>query len=86
VHTDFGPTPAQVYSNLKIGLISRVAQNSEFNKMTIQNLANIFGPTLLGSEAGGLEDARAQIRVAETIITYSEDMFELGTLSLPHVP
>jgi len=54
--------------------------------MTIQNLANIFGPTLLGSEAGGLEDARAQIRVAETIITYSEDMFELGTLSLPHVP
>lgn len=86
MHTDFGPTPAQVYSNLKIGLISRVAQNSEFNKMTIQNLANIFGPTLLGSEAGGLEDARAQIRVAETIITYSEDMFELGTLSLPHVP
>jgi len=63
-------------------LICRVAQNSEFNKMTVQNLANVFGPTLLGSEAGSLEDARAQIRVAETIITYSEDMFELGMFSI----
>jgi hypothetical protein len=46
--------------------------------MTVQNLANIFGPTLLGSEGSGMEDARAQIRVAETIITYATDMFELG--------
>jgi len=46
--------------------------------MTVQNLANIFGPTLLGSESTGIEDARAQIRVAETIITYATDMFELG--------
>jgi hypothetical protein len=48
--------------------------------MTVQNLANIFGPTLLGSESTGIEDARAQIRVAETIITYATDMFELGNL------
>lgn len=47
--------------------------------MTVQNLANIFGPTLLGSESTGIEDARAQIRVAETIITYATDMFEMGT-------
>jgi len=46
--------------------------------MTVQNLANIFGPTLLGSESTGIEDARAQIRVAETIITYATDMFEMG--------
>ena len=50
--------------------------------MIVQNLANIFGPTLLGSEGSGMEDARAQIRVAETIITYAKDMFELG-MSLP---
>ena len=48
--------------------------------MTVQNLAKIFGPTLLGSESTGIEDARAQIRVAETIITYATDMFELGNL------
>ena len=44
--------------------------------MTIQNLASIFGPTLLGSEGTAIE---AQIRVTETIITYALDMFELGT-------
>ena len=44
--------------------------------MTVQNLASIFGPTLLGSEGSAIE---AQIRVTETIITYALDMFELGT-------
>ena len=44
--------------------------------MTVQNLASIFGPTLLGSEGAAIE---AQIRVTETIITYALDMFELGT-------
>jgi hypothetical protein len=46
--------------------------------MTSQNLANIFGPTLLGLSNNGLEDAAAQIRVIETIISYATDMFELG--------
>lgn len=50
--------------------------------MTVQNLANIFGPTLLGSDTSGSEDTRAQIRVAETIISYALDMFELGIIDL----
>jgi len=59
---------------------SRISQNADHNKMTVQNLANIFGPTLLGSDTSGSEDTRAQIRVAETIISYALDMFELGTV------
>jgi hypothetical protein len=57
----------------------KISQHAEQNKMTVQNLANIFGPTLLGSESSGVEDTRAHIRVAETIITFATDMFELGT-------
>jgi hypothetical protein len=52
------------------------------NKMTVQNLANIFGPTVLGSDTNGSKETRAQIRVAETIISYSLDMFQLGLTSL----
>ena len=47
--------------------------------MTVQNLANIFGPTLLGSGGSGIEDALLQIRVTETIIAYATDIFEMGT-------
>lgn len=46
--------------------------------MTIQSLASIFSATLLRSESAGIEDARAQIRVAETIIIYAADIFEKG--------
>jgi hypothetical protein len=53
--------------------------------MTVQNLANIFGPTLLGSNSTGIEDARAHIRIAETLITFATDMFELGTPSISRV-
>jgi len=57
----------------------RVAQHSDQNKMTVQNLANIFGPTLMGGEPNTIEETHSQIRVAETIITFAPDMFELGT-------
>jgi len=57
--------------------LHRISEHSEQNKMPVQNLANIFGPTLLGSENTGIEDARAHIRIAETIITFATDMFEL---------
>ena len=45
--------------------------------MTVQNLASIFGPTLLGSEGAALD---AQIRVTESIISYALDMFEMGSI------
>jgi hypothetical protein len=73
-----GITSLQVYTPFDV-TNRRISQHADQNKMTVQNLANIFGPTLLGSEGSGMEDARAQIRVAETIITYATDMFELGT-------
>jgi hypothetical protein len=47
--------------------------------MTVQNLASIFGPTILGAEGTALD---AQIRVTETIVTYALDMFELGKFHL----
>lgn len=47
--------------------------------MTVQNLASIFGPTILGAEGTTLD---AQIRVTETIITYALDMFEMGKFHL----
>jgi hypothetical protein len=49
--------------------------------MTVQNLASVFGPTLLGSEGAALD---AQIRVVETIINYALDMFELGKIHSHH--
>jgi Rho GTPase-activating protein RGD1 len=57
----------------------RVAENSDQNRMTVQNLASIFGPTILGAEGTALD---AQIRVTETIVTYALDMFELGKFHL----
>ena len=77
MYTNAGPTFTQVRSQLN-RVDSRISQNADHNKMTVQNLANIFGPTLLGSDTSGSEDTRAQIRVAETIISYALDMFELG--------
>jgi hypothetical protein len=50
--------------------------------MTVQNLANVLGPTLLAPNGAPVEDTGAQIRIAETIITYAKDMFELGNLPI----
>ena len=47
--------------------------------MTAQDLASIFGPTLLESDG---EQVEAQNRLAETVINYALDMFELGTFQL----
>lgn len=69
------------YSSKIIFSDYRVTDYSDLNRMTAHNLASIFGPTLLGPENSGIEDARAQIRVTETIITHAMDMFELGMLS-----
>ena len=77
MYTNAGPTFTQVRSQLN-RTDGRISQNADHNKMTVQNLANIFGPTLLGSDTSGSEDTRAQIRVTETIISYALDMFELG--------
>ena len=56
----------------------RIAEHADQNKMTVQNLASVLGPTLLAPEGAGMEETGAQIRVAETIITFAKDMFELG--------
>ena len=49
--------------------------------MTTQHLANIFGPIILKSTPNGNQDSKG--RVAETIIAFARDIFELGITFLP---
>jgi Rho GTPase-activating protein RGD1 len=71
------------YVHFKTLLTYRIAEHADENKMTVQNLANVLGPTLLASEDSSIEETRAQIRVVETIIAYANDMFELGISTSP---
>ncbi|SPN99780.1 related to GTPase-activating protein beta-chimerin [Cephalotrichum gorgonifer] len=58
--------------------LHRVMENSHINRMTSYNLGVIFGPTLMGSgdPSTGIQDAGWQIKVVETILDNTYNIFD----------
>lgn len=51
--------------------------NSAANRMTSQNLAIVFGPTLMGgSTHGNISDAGFQCKVVDTILQNTYQIFD----------
>lgn len=57
--------------------LNRVTENSAVNRMNSQNLAIIFGPTLMGTAPGSnIADAGWQVRVVDTILQNTYQIFD----------
>ncbi|KAJ3551588.1 hypothetical protein NPX13_g11325 [Xylaria arbuscula] len=55
----------------------RVMENSSVNRMNSQNLAIVFGPTLMGTAPGSnIADAAWQVRVVDTILQNTYQIFD----------
>ncbi|KAI1424538.1 hypothetical protein F5Y12DRAFT_751312 [Xylaria sp. FL1777] len=55
----------------------RVMENSTVNRMNSQNLAIVFGPTLMGTAPGSnIADAAWQVRVVDTILQNTYQIFD----------
>jgi len=56
--------------------VLRVSDYDESNRMSVQNLAIVFGPTLLGGNPSNVMDSRAHFIVADCIIVNAFEIFE----------
>jgi hypothetical protein len=57
--------------------LHRVMENSSSNRMSSQNLAIVFGPTLMGTAPGSsISDAGWQVRVVDTILQNTYQIFD----------
>ncbi|KAI0506179.1 hypothetical protein F5B22DRAFT_625029 [Xylaria bambusicola] len=57
--------------------LHRVMENSTVNRMNSQNLAIVFGPTLMGTAPGSnIADAAWQVRVVDTILQNTYQIFD----------
>ncbi|CAJ2504354.1 Uu.00g117480.m01.CDS01 [Anthostomella pinea] len=57
--------------------LHRVTENSAVNRMNSQNIAIVFGPTLMGTAPGSnLADAGWQVRVVDTILQNTYQIFD----------
>lgn len=57
--------------------LHRVIDNSSSNRMSSQNLAIVFGPTLMGTAPGSnISDAGWQVRVVDTILQNTYQIFD----------
>ncbi|RMZ90628.1 hypothetical protein DV736_g2142, partial [Chaetothyriales sp. CBS 134916] len=82
LHAIINSLPDPNYATLRVLTIHlhRVAQHAERNRMTAQNLAICFGPTLMGQAGkdgqGEVMDAGWQARVIETILNNAFQIFD----------
>ncbi|KAI1003896.1 hypothetical protein K3495_g4315 [Podosphaera aphanis] len=57
--------------------LHRVQENSTVNRMNINNLAIIFGPTLMGANTGSnIENAGWQVKVVDTVLKNCYQIFD----------
>ncbi|RWA14126.1 hypothetical protein EKO27_g964 [Xylaria grammica] len=57
--------------------LHRVMENSTVNRMNSQNLAIVFGPTLMGTAPGSnIADAGWQVRVVDTVLQNTYQIFD----------
>jgi hypothetical protein len=69
--------------NNPIGLLTdlhlffpRVAEHSNFNKMSVRNLAVVFGPTLMRSRQDDVTQSSLQCSVIEILISFYDRIFK----------
>lgn len=56
--------------------LNRVVENVSVTRMTSQNLAIVFGPTLMGAGAIDAEKGRWHVRVIDTILQNTYQIFD----------
>ncbi|KKY38716.1 putative group protein [Diaporthe ampelina] len=79
LHAIINSLPDPNYATLRaVALhLHRVMENSATNRMTSQNLAIVFGPTLMGGSAhGAISDSGYQSKVVDTILQNTYQIFD----------
>ncbi|KAI2639366.1 hypothetical protein GGS21DRAFT_426960 [Xylaria nigripes] len=79
MHAIINSLPDPNYATLRaLALhLQRVTQNSAVNRMNSQNLAIVFGPTLMGTAPNSnIADAGWQVRVVDTILQNTYQIFD----------
>ncbi|KXJ94031.1 hypothetical protein Micbo1qcDRAFT_40749 [Microdochium bolleyi] len=79
LHAIINDMPDPNYATLRALTLHlhRVTEASSINRMNSQNLAIVFGPTLLGTAPGSnIADAGWQVRVVETILNNTYQIFD----------
>ncbi|KAK3693646.1 hypothetical protein B0T22DRAFT_46133 [Podospora appendiculata] len=79
LHAIINSLPDPNYATLRALTLHlhRVIDNSGVNRMSCQNLAIVFGPTLMGTAPGSnISDAGWQVRVVDTILQNTYQIFD----------
>lgn len=79
LHAIINSLPDPNYATLRALTLHlyRVIDNSGTNRMSSQNLAIVFGPTLMGTAPGSnISDAGWQVRVVDTILQNTYQIFD----------
>ena len=79
LHAIINSLPDPNYATLRALTLHlhRVIENSAANRMSSQNLAIVFGPTLMGTLPGSsITDAGWQVRVVDTILQNTYQIFD----------
>ncbi|KAI1104006.1 RhoGAP-domain-containing protein [Jackrogersella minutella] len=79
LHAIINALPDPNYATLRaLALhLHRVIEHSAVNRMNSQNLAIVFGPTLMGTAPGSnIQDAGWQVRVVDTILQNTYQIFD----------
>lgn len=77
MHAVINSLPDPNYATLRALTLHlfRVMDKSSVNRMTAQNLAIVFGPTLMGTDSN-LADSGFQSKVVETILLNTYQIFD----------
>lgn len=79
LHAIINALPDPNYATLRALTLHlhRVIEHSAVNRMNSQNLAIVFGPTLMGTAPGSnIQDAGWQVRVVDTILQNTYQIFD----------
>lgn len=79
LHAIINSLPDPNYATLRALTLHlhRVMENSGVNRMNSQNLAIVFGPTLMGTAPGAnIADAGWQVRAIDTILQNTYQIFD----------
>lgn len=79
MHAIINSLPDPNYATLRALMLHlyRVMDNASVTRMSTQNLAIVFGPTLMGPQSGAeMTEAGWQVRVVETILNNTYQIFD----------
>lgn len=79
LHAIINSLPDPNYATLRALVLHlhRIIENSSLNRMTSQNLAIVFGPTLMGANTqGNIGDSGFQCKVIDTILQNAYQIFD----------